>query len=54
MDPHSKAYFYSTIKNSTRVLCYNKNGFVLAQKTLVENKKMKFGHQRKNKSQKSN
>lgn len=44
MDPYSKAAFLFCNKkrNSIRVLCYDKNGFVLAQKTLVESEKMKF------------
>ncbi len=29
-------------RNSIRVLCYDKNGFVLAEKSLLETNKMKF------------
>ncbi len=29
-------------RTSIRVLCYDKNGFVLAQKTLLETEKIKF------------
>lgn len=39
----SSAYiFCNKKKNSIRVLCYDKNGFVLAQKTLLNTDKMKF------------
>lgn len=44
LNPHSKAAFIFCNKkrNSIRVLCYDKNGFVLAQKTLLDTEKMKF------------
>ena len=39
----SSAYIFCNKKrNSIRVLCYDKNGFVLAQKTLLDTNKMKF------------
>lgn len=34
--------FCNKKRNSIKVLCYDKNGFVLAQKTLVDTEKMKF------------
>lgn len=34
--------FCNKKRNSIRVLCYDKNGFVLAQKTLIETEKMRF------------
>ena len=44
MDPYNKsAYIFCNKKrNSIRVLCYDKNGFILAQKTLLDTEKMKF------------
>ena len=37
------AYIFCNKKrNSIRVLCYDKNGFILAQKTLLDTNKMKF------------
>ena len=33
---------YNKRRNSIRVLCYDKNGFVLAEKTLIDVEKMKF------------
>ncbi len=44
LDPFSNAAFIFCNKkrNSIRVLCYDKNGFVLAQKTLLDTQKMKF------------
>ncbi len=44
MNPYSKAAFIFCNKkrNSIRVLCYDKNGFILAQKTLLDTEKMKF------------
>lgn len=37
------AYIFCNKKrNSIRVLCYDKNGFILAQKTLLDTEKMKF------------
>ena len=48
-NPYDKsAYIFCNRKrNSIRVLCYDKNGFVLAQKTLLETEKMKFKWPRK-------
>ena len=34
--------FCNKKRNSIRVLCYDKNGFILAQKTLLDTEKMKF------------
>lgn len=34
--------FCNRKRNSIKVLCYDKNGFVLAQKTLLDQEKMKF------------
>ena len=34
--------FCNKKRNSIRVLCYDKNGFILAQKTLLDTNKMKF------------
>lgn len=34
--------FCNKKRTSIKVLCYDKNGFVLAQKTLIDTKKMKF------------
>ena len=44
MNPYNKsAYIFCNKKrNSIRVLCYDKNGFILAQKTLLDTEKMKF------------
>lgn len=44
LNPYSRAAFIFCNKkrNSIRVLCYDKNGFILAQKTLLETEKMKF------------
>lgn len=44
MDPYQTAAFIFCNKkrNSIKVLCYDKNGFVLAQKTLLDCNKMKF------------
>lgn len=44
MNPYNKtAYIFCNKKrNSIRVLCYDKNGFILAQKTLLDAEKMKF------------
>lgn len=43
-NPYDKsAYIFCNKKrNSIRVLCYDKNGFILAQKTLLDTEKMKF------------
>lgn len=44
LNPYQKTAFIFCNKkrNSIKVLCYDKNGFVLAQKTLLETEKMKF------------
>ena len=44
MNPYDKsAYLFCNKKrNSIKILCYDKNGFVLAQKTLLDADKMKF------------
>ncbi len=44
LNPYSKTAFVFCNKkrNSIRVLCYDKNGFILAQKTLLDTEKMKF------------
>ena len=44
MNPYDRsAYIFCNKKrNSIKVLCYDKNGFILAQKTLLDVNKMKF------------
>ena len=44
LSPYEKAAFIFCNKkrNSIKVLCYDKNGFVLAQKKLLDTEKMKF------------
>ena len=44
IDPYDKSAFIFCNKkrNSIKVLCYDKNGFILAQKTLLDKDKMKF------------
>lgn len=44
LNPYSKAAFIFCNKKRTsiKVLCYDKNGFILAQKTLLDAEKMKF------------
>lgn len=44
MNPYDRAayIFCNKKRNSIRVLCYDKNGFILAQKTLLEIERMKF------------
>ena len=44
MNPYDRsAYIFCNRKrNSIKVLCYDKNGFILAQKTLLDTEKMKF------------
>ena len=44
LNPYKKETFKFCNKkrNSIRVLCYDKNGFILAQKTLLDTEKMKF------------
>lgn len=39
---HEAFIFCNKRRNSIRVLCYDRNGFVLAEKTLVDAEKMKF------------
>ncbi len=45
--------FCNKKRNSIRVLCYDKNGFVLAQKTLIETEKMKFNWPREKEDMKT-
>ena len=45
--------FCNRKRNSIKVLCYDKNGFVLAQKTLLNTEKMKFQWPRNSKELKS-
>lgn len=48
------AYIFCNKKrNSIRVLCYDKNGFILAQKTLLDTDKMKFQWPRNSKELKN-
>ena len=44
LNPYKKEAFIFCNKkrHSIRVLCYDKNGFILAQKTLLDTEKMKF------------
>ena len=44
LDPYNRcAYIFCNRKRtSIKVLCYDKNGFILAQKTLLDYNKMKF------------
>ena len=44
LNPYKKEalIFCNKKRTSIRVLCYDKNGFILAQKTLLETEKMKF------------
>ena len=44
LDPFSNAAFIfcNRRRNSIRVLCYDRNGFVLAQKSLLDTQNMKF------------
>lgn len=44
MDPYKKVAFIfcNRKRNSIKVLCYDKNGFILAQKTLLDINNMKF------------
>ena len=44
LNPYDKAAFIFCNKkrNSIKVLCYDKNGFILAQKKLLDTEKMKF------------
>ena len=44
MDPYKNVAFIFCNKkrNSIKILCYDKNGFILAQKSLLDTEKMKF------------
>ena len=44
LNPYEKAalIFCNKKRNSIKVLCYDKNGFILAQKKLLDTEKMKF------------
>lgn len=44
LNPYQKAAFIfcNRKRNSIKVLCYDRNGFILAQKTLLDTDKMKF------------
>jgi len=44
LNPYEKAAFIFCNKkrDSIKVLCYDKNGFILAQKKLIDTEKMKF------------
>ena len=55
LNPYKNAAFIFCNKkrNSIKVLCYDKNGFVLAQKTLVDTEKMKFQWPRNSKELKN-
>ena len=55
MNPYNKAayIFCNKKRNSIRVLCYDKNGFILAQKTLLDTEKMKFQWPRNSKELKN-
>ena len=55
MDPFNKsAYIFCNKKrNSIKILCYDKNGFILAQKTLLNTGKMKFQWPRNSKELKN-
>ena len=56
MNPYDGfAYIFCNKKrNSIKVLCYDKNGFVLAQKTLLNTDKMKFKWPKESKELKRN
>lgn len=45
--------FCNKKRNSIKVLCYDKNGFVLAQKTLLDTEKIKFQWPRNSKELKN-
>ncbi len=45
--------FCNKKRNSIKVLCYDKNGFVLAQKTLLEKERLKFQWPRNSKELKN-
>ena len=45
--------FCNKKRNSIKVLCYDKNGFILAQKTLLDTEKMKFQWPRNSKELKN-
>ena len=44
INPYSKIAFIfcNRKRNSIKILCYDRNGFILAQKTLLDQNKMKF------------
>ena len=44
MDPYKNVAFIfcNRKRNSIKILCYDRNGFILAQKTLLDVNKMKF------------
>lgn len=44
LNPFNKIAFIfcNRKRNSIKVLCYDRNGFILAQKTLIDTNKMKF------------
>ena len=44
LNPYTRAAFIFCNKRRTsiRILCYDKNGFILAQKTLLDSEKMRF------------
>ena len=45
--------FCNRKRNSIKVLCYDKNGFILAQKTLLDTERMKFKWPRNSKELKN-
>lgn len=55
LNPYEKAAFIFCNKkrNSIKVLCYDKNGFILAQKKLLDKEKMKFQWPRNSKEMKN-
>lgn len=55
LNPYEKAAFIFCNKkrNSIKVLCYDKNGFILAQKKLLDTEKMKFQWPRNSKEMKN-
>ena len=55
LNPYKNAAFIfcNRKRNSIKVLCYDKNGFVLAQKTLLDSKGMKFQWPRNSKELKN-
>ena len=55
LNPYEKVAFIFCNKkrNSIKVLCYDKNGFILAQKKLLDTEKMKFQWPRNSKEMKN-